>query len=127
MENLPPFPACTKQKGEMPQAPLENIFDQMGLDEIAAAAETAKAEQEEAELLAASEAAAESGDDHDAMRVSGEGGSSGRSTTMFQSDGEEAEWSATGMIGVSLAEQGRGSKVRVILTQSSLNPHLILT
>ena len=72
------------------EAPLENIFDQMGLDEITAAAETAKAEQEEAELLAAAEAAADSVDD--AMRVSGEGGSSGRSTTMFQSEGEEAEW-----------------------------------
>jgi hypothetical protein len=69
----------------------------MGLDEIAAAAEKAQEQRNKEEAEAA-------------MRVAGEGGSSGRSTTMFQSDGVEAEWSATGMPGVSLAEQGRGSK-----------------
>ena len=45
------------------------------------------------------------------LRVSERGGSSGRSTTMFvNAEGKEAEWSATGMPGVSLAEQGRGAK-----------------
>ena len=105
------------------EAPLEEIFDKMGMDEIAAAAEKAAEEQrahEEAEGAAAAAAAAaaasaaEGGGEEgmvetSQMRVAGEGGSSGRSTTMFQSGGEEAEWSATGMIGVSLAEQGRGS------------------
>ena len=79
------------------EVPLAEIFDKMGLDEIAAAAEKAQEQRNKEEAEAA-------------MRVAGEGGSSGRSTTMFQSDGVEAEWSATGMPGVSLAEQGRGSK-----------------
>lgn len=78
------------------EAPLAEIFDKMGVDEIAAAAEKAQEQRDKEEA--------------ETMRVAGEGGSSGRSTTMFQSGGVEAEWSATGMPGVSLAEQGRGSK-----------------
>jgi predicted ATPase len=67
------------------EVPFESLFDQMGLDEIAAAAaETAKVDQVEAEVevLAASEIAVSR--QSDSMRVSGDGGSSGRSTTMFQ-------------------------------------------
>jgi hypothetical protein len=51
-------------------------------------------------------------DDATAIRVVGDGGSSGRSTTVFASDGHETEWSATGLLGVSLAENWRGQGKR---------------
>ena len=42
------------------------------------------------------------------MVVVGEGGSSGRSTTMIMSGGHVTEWSATGLIGHSLADNWKG-------------------